>query len=82
MLPEHSDSHLFDVLVIGAGPSGVAAARELQRRNINYLVLEGRDRIGGRILTQSLDGAEVDCGACWMHDFHGNDKNPLHSVVE
>ena len=81
-MKEHSDSPLFDVLVIGAGPSGIAAARELRRKNISYLILEGRDRIGGRIYSQNLDGVEVDCGACWMHHFHGNNKNPLHPVVE
>jgi monoamine oxidase len=40
-----------DVAVIGAGVAGLAAARELRRRGLKVIVLEARDRIGGRILT-------------------------------
>jgi monoamine oxidase len=40
-----------DVVVVGAGVAGLAAARELRRRGLEVVVLEARDRIGGRILT-------------------------------
>jgi monoamine oxidase len=40
-----------DVVVVGAGVAGLAAARELRRRGLTVVVLEARDRIGGRILT-------------------------------
>ena len=40
-----------DVAVVGAGVAGLAAARELRRRGLAVIVLEARDRIGGRILT-------------------------------
>ena len=40
-----------DVIVIGAGMAGVAAARELVRAGVSVRVLEGNDRIGGRIYT-------------------------------
>jgi monoamine oxidase len=40
-----------DVAVVGAGVAGLAAARELRRRGLAVVVLEARDRIGGRILT-------------------------------
>jgi monoamine oxidase len=40
-----------DVAVVGAGVAGLAAARELRRRGLTVVVLEARDRIGGRILT-------------------------------
>ena len=40
-----------DVAVVGAGVAGLAAARELRRRGLAVVVLEARDRIGGRIFT-------------------------------
>jgi monoamine oxidase len=40
-----------DVAVVGAGVAGLAAARELRRRGLTVVVLEARDRIGGRVLT-------------------------------
>jgi monoamine oxidase len=40
-----------DVVVVGAGVAGLAAARELRRRGLTVVVLEARDRIGGRVLT-------------------------------
>jgi monoamine oxidase len=57
-----------DVLVIGAGMAGVAAAATLRSSGINPIVLEGRpDRIGGRIWTSSQwADAPVDLGASWL----------------
>ena len=81
VLPKHNEQH-FDVIVIGAGPSGIAAARELRKAEVNYVVLEGRPRIGGRIENRTVDGAQVDVGASWMHKFHGNPKHPFVKLVE
>jgi NADPH-dependent 2,4-dienoyl-CoA reductase/sulfur reductase-like enzyme len=57
-----------DVLVIGAGMSGVTAARTLQDAGFQVIVLEGRpDRIGGRIWTsRTWSDAPVDLGASWL----------------
>jgi monoamine oxidase len=58
-----------DVLIIGAGAAGLAAARELSSANFNVIVLEARDRIGGRIHTH-LDShltAPVELGAEFVH---------------
>jgi hypothetical protein len=70
LLPTRSEAASIraDVLVIGAGMSGVAAARKLHDANYNVIVLEGRpDRIGGRIWTsRAWSDAPVDLGASWL----------------
>ena len=59
----------FDVLVIGAGAAGLAAAVELARRGRSVLVLEARDRIGGRVWTRRMPGLDlpVELGAEFIH---------------
>jgi monoamine oxidase len=55
---------MHDVIVIGAGLAGLAAAQRLRAAGRSVLVLEARDRIGGRVFTTRLDGgASVDLGA-------------------
>lgn len=61
------------VVVVGAGMAGLTAARILAARGIEVLVLEGRERIGGRTWTADLAGASVDLGAAWIH---GESRNP------
>ena len=51
-----------DVLVIGAGLSGLACARQLHRRGYSVQVLEASDRAGGRVRTEHIDGFRVDRG--------------------
>jgi monoamine oxidase len=52
-----------DVVVVGAGLSGLTAARELETTGASVAVLEARDRVGGRLLGQRVgDGAVVDLG--------------------
>ena len=53
------------VIVIGSGISGLAAARSLSEASFNVIVLESRDRIGGRIHTDYSFGCPVDMGASW-----------------
>ena len=58
----------YDVVVIGAGFTGLIAARELsQRHNLKVLILEARDRIGGRTWTAKVLGEEVEMGGTWVH---------------
>ncbi|KAJ5580255.1 uncharacterized protein N7459_006240 [Penicillium hispanicum] len=60
------------VIVVGAGISGLRAAAVLHRHGCEVVVLESRDRIGGRILT-SRNGDHVrDIGAAWMHETSQN----------
>lgn len=67
------------VLVLGAGVSGLTAAHSLRRAGIDVLVLEGRDRIGGRTFTDSVGKARVDLGAAWVH---GVVHNPIARILE
>src|SRR5277367_755825 len=55
-----------DVLIVGAGVAGLIAARELAKRNRSCLVLEARDRVGGRTFTQKLGKDWVDLGGQWI----------------
>jgi monoamine oxidase len=59
-----------DVIVIGAGLSGLVAARELEARGRSVLVLEARDRIGGRVWVErgALPGLDLDMGGAWVAD--------------
>lgn len=58
-----------DVAIIGAGAAGLAAASHLSQRGVDVLLLEGRERIGGRAYTlQSYDGSwPVELGAEFIH---------------
>ena len=63
---------IYDAIVIGAGISGLAAAHKLMAEGLNVLVLEARDRLGGRIHTDHRLGFPVDLGASWAHDLPNN----------
>jgi monoamine oxidase len=56
-----------DVIVVGAGLSGLCAARELIHRGKDTLVLEARNRVGGRMVRKSvIDGGWIDLGGQWI----------------
>ncbi|MDR7304081.1 flavin monoamine oxidase family protein [Haloactinomyces albus] len=60
-------SERYDVIIIGAGFAGLTAARELRRRGASVLILEARDRIGGRTWTTERLGRGLDLGGTWVH---------------
>ncbi|EKG15492.1 Amine oxidase [Macrophomina phaseolina MS6] len=57
----------YDVIVIGAGFAGLVAARDLSKENLSVLLIEGRDRIGGRTWTAKELGEEFEMGGTWIH---------------
>jgi monoamine oxidase len=58
----------YDVIVIGAGFAGITAARECSHRGLSALILEGRDRIGGRTFTTKFSNGEpIDLGGTYVH---------------
>ena len=63
----------FDVIVIGAGIAGLGAATALAAKGQRVLILEARDRVGGRILTQQFSGwpSPVELGAEFIHGGNG-----------
>ncbi|WBG66315.1 flavin monoamine oxidase family protein [Pseudomonas citronellolis] len=60
------------VIVIGAGCAGLAAARRLREQGVDCVVLEARERIGGRTHSIRLGDASVDVGAAWLQQFADN----------
>jgi monoamine oxidase len=67
-----------DVLIIGAGAAGLAAARECQRLRKTFVLIEARDRIGGRVFTDTSLGQPFDAGARYIH---WAERNPWAAVA-
>lgn len=55
-----------DVVIVGAGPAGLTAARELKKAGLSVAVLEARGRVGGRTWTDTIDGAMLEIGGQWV----------------
>lgn len=72
-MPQH------DVIIIGAGMAGVGAARALADAGRDVIVLEARDRLGGRVWSQPWGAATLDFGANWIH---GTEGNPLTELAQ
>ena len=76
-------------IVIGAGVSGLSAAKYLKDKGCVVQVLEARDRVGGRINSVTLGSNTVDMGASWIHGIgKGSDLrrfkgkwNPIYQIA-
>lgn len=60
----------LDVIVIGAGLSGLQAAYTLKQAGLNFVVVEARDRVGGKVWSVPLASGRgcVELGAAWIND--------------
>lgn len=67
-----------DVVIVGAGPAGLMAARRLSRAGKTVAVLEARDRVGGRTWSNVIDGAFLEIGGQWISP----DQTELLSLVD
>ncbi|MBK9292467.1 MAG: FAD-dependent oxidoreductase [Bacteroidetes bacterium] len=67
------------VIVIGAGISGLAAAKKLKQRGFTVIVLEAQEKVGGRLRTDRSLGVAFDEGASWIHGPNGNPITNLAS---
>ena len=65
------------VLILGAGVSGLAAARELHDAGIQVTVIEACDRIGGRVCQEDVGGSLVDLGGMWVSGTRGHPAVPI-----
>jgi len=68
-----------DVVIIGAGASGLAAGRRLAEAKISFAILEARSRTGGRAWTVNAGGCPLDVGCGWLHSA---DHNPWSKIAE
>ncbi len=57
----------YDVIIIGGGFCGVTTARECRQAGYRVLLLEARNRLGGRTFTANFNGRPVDMGGTWVH---------------
>src|ERR1700741_4783534 len=70
----------FEVVVVGGGAAGIAAARTLHDAGVDCLLVEARDRLGGRAWTVTAEGgAPIDLGCGWLHSA---DRNPWREIAE
>jgi monoamine oxidase len=70
----------FEVVVVGGGAAGIAAARRLHDADVQCLLVEARDRLGGRAWTViDRHGFGLDLGCGWLHSA---DRNPWVAIAE
>ncbi|MFD5226532.1 flavin monoamine oxidase family protein [Microbacterium sp. NPDC058342] len=67
-----------DVVIVGAGAAGLTAANELRRAGLSVAVVEARDRVGGRLWTDVIDGAMLEIGGQWVSP----DQEALKQTIE
>ncbi|UJR07491.1 hypothetical protein I4U23_011780 [Adineta vaga] len=85
---KHVNKNAVQVLIIGAGIAGLEAGRLLQKQGIQTMILEARNRSGGRVWSyRSQSGHMLDIGATWIHGIDGSIPdgiltNPLWDLTQ
>lgn len=80
----NSERRNYSVVIVGAGISGLEAGHELNSRGIDVLVLEGRDRVGGRIVSYNINNTALDLGGSWIHGLNKKKigfENPIYKIA-
>ena len=70
-----------DVVIIGAGASGIAAAQVLHEAKINFLLIEADNEIGGRIKSHKFGQYTVENGANWIQGTHSEDNPSVSNPI-
>jgi monoamine oxidase len=68
-----------EIVVVGAGAAGIAAARRLHDRGRSVLLIEATERVGGRAHTVNAGNLPLDLGCGWLHSA---ERNPLARLAE
>ncbi len=74
-----AESAQYQVVIVGAGVSGLKAASDLANAGMQVLVLEAQDRVGGRTRTNRSLEIPFDEGASWIHG--GGNNNPIAQIA-
>ncbi|MBB3527031.1 flavin monoamine oxidase family protein [Rhizobium sp. BK456] len=69
----------IDIVIVGGGAAGIAAARHLDNARCSFVLLEASSRLGGRAWTKMTAGHPLDLGCGWLHSA---DRNPWTKIAE
>lgn len=69
------------VIIVGAGISGISAAKVLAENRVDVVILEASGRIGGRICKEEFGDVAVELGAGWIVGVGGNEVNPVWELA-